>query len=124
MPSQLNLTVGNAYEESSRTVNIEVSALSSGDISGKLQVWLVESSIEKMQFIPDGSRNLKYIHNHVFRATINGAWGDDIQLVKENELTKSYTYKLDESWKPENMAVVAFIYDDNGVIQAAQTKLK
>lgn len=124
IPSQLDLTVENTYEEASKTVNIQVATSSNTDISAKLQIWLVENNIERMQLMPDGSRNPNYIHNHVFRATVNGAWGEDIQLADGDESAISHEYKLEESWKPENMAVVAFVYNDkDGVLQVVSNDI-
>ena len=41
--------------------------------------------------------------------------------VKEGEATnKQYTYTLPENWNAENVSVVAFVYNDNGVEQTVK----
>jgi hypothetical protein len=56
------------------TVQAEVMGID-GTTSGKLQLWLTEDGITAFQMMPDGTRNMEYIHRHVFRAAINGTWG-------------------------------------------------
>jgi hypothetical protein len=41
---------GNTYDAATRTVSINVDMLGHANISGKLQVWLVESNITAYQF--------------------------------------------------------------------------
>ncbi len=46
--------------------------------------------------------------------------GEDV-TVKEGEATnKQYTYTLPENWNAENVSVVAFVYNDNGVEQTVK----
>ena len=83
-------------------------------------MWLIEDGIVALQMMPDGSSNDDYVHNHVFRAAVNGTWGEDV-TVKEGEATnKQYTYTLPENWNAENVSVVAFVYSDNGVEQTVK----
>ncbi len=91
-----------------------------GNTTGKLQVWVVEDSITAIQMMPDGTRNRSYVHNHVLRQAVNGAWGDDITVVEGVENTNYYVMKPDESWQLEHLSVVAFVYNDEGVQQAVK----
>lgn len=91
-----------------------------GTVNGKLQVWIVEDGIKAMQMMPDGSANQEYIHNHVFRAAVNGTWGEEV-TVKEGETTsKDYSYVLPETWNADNISVVAFVYNGKGVENVAK----
>ena len=68
---------------------------------------------------------MDYVHNHVYRASVNGTWGEDISLNSNifQELTHSIAIK--DNWNKENLAVVAFVYNDKeGVVQAAEYKLQ
>lgn len=119
--SQIQLTVNaNLSSDSILSVNVDMIALAA--ISGKLQLWIVEDSIIAMQKLPTGKYDPKYVHNHVFRGAINGTWGEDISLTLGEEKTKCHNdFELNAAWKPENLSVVAFVYNDNdGVLQAAQ----
>ena len=92
-----------------------------GTVSGKLQVWIVEDGIKAMQLMPDGSANQEYIHNHVFRAAVNGTWGEEVTVKEGETTTKQYSYEhLPETWNAENISVVAFVYNDNGVENVAK----
>ena len=95
-----------------------------GTTTGKLQVWLLEDGITAMQMMPDGSANREYVHNHVLRTPVNGTWGEDF-TVKEGETEeKLLTQPLDVSWNPDRLSVVAFVYNDQGVQQAAKGKVE
>ena len=48
-----------------------------------------------------------YQHNHVIRA-YNSTWGDDIEW-NGNVFTANFTFIVDESWKQEDMKVVALV---------------
>lgn len=119
--ANLSVNIANAYDAKTRKLTTKVGAFGvNGTVSGKLQVWIVEDGIKAMQLMPDGSANQEYIHNHVFRAAVNGTWGEDI-TVKEGETTsKDYSYVLPETWNAENISVVAFVYNDSGVENVAK----
>lgn len=106
-------------------VDISVEATGTdGNTDGKLQVWLLEDGITALQMMPDGTANRDYVHNHVLRASVNGTWGEDI-FIKEGETQeKKMTLLLDEVWNTEQLSIVAFVYNDNGVQQATKAKVK
>ena len=85
----------------------------------KIQAWLTEDNIVAPQKMPNGSRNNDYVHQHVLRSVVNGAWGEEI-VYGEDEQNFTWMANLDSTWKPENMHAVIFVYDDNGVEQVIQ----
>jgi hypothetical protein len=113
------------YDAETRDAAIEVQTigLDSALVSGKLQVWLVEDSIDSFQLMPDGSREEHYNHMHVFRASVNDPWGDALSVSHGQVAVKNYELKLDPAWVPEHCSVVTFLYDDSGVHQVAKKKL-
>lgn len=122
--SNLTVNIANAYDAASRTLTTTVGADGlSGTVKGKLQVWIVEDGVTALQKMPDGSTNKKYIHNHVFRAAVNGTWGEDVTVKEGETTTKQYSYKLPEAWNVDNIAVVAFVYNDSGVENVAKKHL-
>lgn len=122
--ANLSVKIDNAYDADKRTLTTTVEADGvNGTVNGKLQVWIVEDGVPALQMMPDGSANKEYIHNHVFRAAVNGTWGEDV-TVKEGETTKKqYSYVLPEAWVADNIAVVAFVYNDGGVENVAKKHL-
>lgn len=122
--ANLSVKIDNAYDVATRTLTTKVGADGvNGTVNGKLQVWIVEDGVKALQMMPDGSANKEYVHNHVFRAAVNGTWGEDV-TVKEGEITtKQYSYKLPEAWNADNIAIVAFVYNDGGVENVAKKHL-
>lgn len=116
----LELDATTSYDEATRTVTINVNAKGVLDVIGKLQLWLTEDNITNIQYMPDGSINTQYVHNHVFRTAVNGQDGEDFSIAWDEEKTVTSTYVLNEDWKAENMSVVAFVYNNSGVQQVVK----
>ena len=113
------------YDVESRKafINVQTIGLDQDRVSGKLQVWFVEDSIDSFQHMPDGSRVEHYNHMHVFRASVNDLWGDDLTVSHGEVAAKDYEITLDPAWVPEHCAIVTFLYDEAGVRQVAKKKL-
>lgn len=95
-----------------------------GRTAGKLQVWIVEDQITALQLMPDGTANADYVHNHVLRAAVNGPWGDEFAISEGEQKSQVMTAIVEEGWKPANLSVVAFVYNDAGVQQAVKAKVR
>jgi hypothetical protein len=113
------------YDTKTREAAIEVQTigLDAALVSGKLQVWLVEDSIDSFQLMPDGSREEHYNHMHVFRTSVNDPWGDEINVNHGQVAVKNYDLKLDPAWVPEHCSIVTFLYNNEGVKQVSKQKL-
>ena len=122
--ANLSVKIANAYDAATRTLTTTVRADGvNGTVNGKLQVWIVEDGVKALQMMPDGSANKEYVHNHVFRAAVNGTWGEDVTVKEGETTTKQYSYVLPEAWNADNIAVVAFVYNDGGVENVAKKHL-
>lgn len=122
--ANLSVKIANAYDAATRTLTTTVGADGvNGTVNGKLQVWIVEDGVKALQMMPDGKSNKEYVHNHVFRAAVNGTWGEDVTVNEGETTTMKYSYKLPEAWNADNIAVVAFVYNDNGVENVAKKHL-
>ncbi|OZT05339.1 Omp28 family outer membrane lipoprotein [Prevotella sp. 885] len=122
--ANLSVKIANAYDAATRTLTTTVGADGvNGTVNGKLQVWIVEDGVPALQMMPDGSANKEYIHNHVFRVAVNGTWGEDVTVKEGETTTKQYQYVLPEAWNADNIAIVAFVYNDGGVENVAKKHL-
>ena len=82
----------------------------------KLQLWITESNINAVQQ-HGGTLNRNYLHNHVYRASVNGLWGEEANIPYSNV----HYIPLRENWDIENLSVVAFVYNDtDGVLQVTE----
>ncbi len=122
--ASLELSIIPFFEEDSRNLSISVEGYGrDGDVDGKLQLWLTEDSLVAFQIMPDGNTNREYVHNHVFRTAVNGAWGTDFST-REGEYTEmEFQYSLPDDWDARHIHVVAFVYTDNGVEQVVEDSL-
>lgn len=121
----VSFVMNTGYDDETRKASVEVQTigLDSVTVSGKLQVWLVEDSIDSFQLMPDGNRIEHYNHMHVFRTSVNDPWGDDLSVSHGQVAVKNYEISMDPSWVPEHCALVTFLYDGNGVQQVSKKKL-
>lgn len=122
----LNMQLENDYAATTRKLTIKTTMESVKGISGvtgKLQVWLVEDGIKSLQVMPTGEYNTNYIHNHVFRAAVNGKWGEEVSMTDDAPAEKTYTYDIPAKWNADNVSVVAFVYNDNGVQQVVKKSI-
>ena len=106
-------------------VKVLVTTDATAVVSGKLQVWVTEDGIVAEQD-DMGQHIADYVHDHVLRDALNGDWGEDISLTGGYGDTRElhYTLQLKPAWNPDNLAIVAFVYNDNEVLQAARATLK
>lgn len=119
--SSLNIELKAMVE--GNNIVITTNLLSAADIKGKLQLWITESDITAMQ-VDNGKLIKDYVHNHVFRGSVNGTWGEDISLEKNRYYELNHTIAVKDNWTRENLAVVAFVYNDaEGVFQTEECKV-
>ena len=116
----------NAIDPTKADIDVKVINTRDGQpVSGRLQVWITEDGIIAPQDYLNGVHYDEYQHNHVLRAAVNGDWGEEVSVSNQNEQHEfHYTTTLKSTWKPENLDVVAFVYNDDEVVQAAKTKLR
>lgn len=104
------------------TYDIDVAFSSGTDYEGKLMVWILEDDIIGLQD-DHGTWIRDYEHNHVFRACVTeNIWGEEVTLKAHNPEYRTYSYNIDPSWNPDNLYVVAFLYNDAGVAQVTESK--
>ncbi len=115
----LNVSLDDDFKLSIRT---EVKGVD-GDTQGKLQLWIVEDNITAFQMMPGNIRNDDYTHRHVFRAAVNGQWGEDVEVQEGYTVSNNHLITLSDEWKVENLSVIAFVYNNSGVLQVTKTKL-
>ncbi len=121
-----------AHDAGANTVSATVKVAVLTDVTGeyKLTTYLLEDHVVDWQYsslaTPPDVPN--YDHRHVFRKTLDGAWGQ-VAIAASADVgdTLTFTYSsvsLDPAWDPANCELVAYVYDasNNEVMQAAQRK--
>jgi hypothetical protein len=108
------------------TPEVKITAVAPVTGSVNLAVYLIEDGIVDWQKdedfdpmdIPD------YVHNHVFRTSFNGLWGEPVGAATgiEKGFTKTVELSkvLAQGWRAENCRIIAFVYrnDTKEIIQA------
>ena len=53
----------------------------------------------------------------------HGDWGEDISLQEGEIVNKNYTLPTSSEWKEDDLSVVAFIYNEQGVQQVTKVNI-
>lgn len=97
------------------------------DIKATLHVWVIESGIVAFQR-DTNSRIPDYVHNNVYRCSVNGIDGQGVDLTAHvyNTVTLRQAVRNTETekWNTANLDIVAFLETSSGVLQAAKTHVR
>ena len=127
-------TVGMAsdveYDEANRNLKVDVTSKALVELPDiySLTVCIMEDSIVGKQLLPTGNDE-NFVHRHVFRKTLNGTWGEDINtaaLAPGDQIKKSYSVTLDEAYNAEQCYIIAYVAntDTKEVLQVIEKKIK
>ena len=120
----VSIEVATNYNPDTHQLDIATQMMAlDGTVTGKLQLWIIEDGIVAFQYMPDNSTDREYVHNHVLRCAANGTWGQDVNITEGNTSTLSSQITLADEWNADNVSVVAFVYNDNGVLQVVRKAL-
>lgn len=118
------------YNQESRDLSVEIKSkfLAEMPDTYSLTVCIMEDSVVGMQQTQQGSIP-DYVHRHVFRKTMNGAWGEDINttaIAPADEIVKTYTMKLDEAYNADQCYVISYVSNSatKEVLQVIEKKIK
>lgn len=119
----LELELQAQLSEDGKNIEVFTTLVTPTAMEGNLQLWVVESGIVAMQ-IDNGVQRPDYVHNNVFRACVNGLWGQPEPLESNVVKYVSNEMPLDEAWNVENLAIVGFYYNSTGVVQVEKCSVK
>lgn len=106
------------FDASSGNVTVECSVTSELEAASGLNVnvWILENGIVAPQKTSNGV-NRNYVHNHVARTSLTGAWGTAMAewIPVESDGNVNYEYEgvftgsFDSTWVPENCEILVFV---------------
>ncbi len=130
--AMIDMTPTVEYNDANRTlkVNIASKALVELPDTYSLVVCIMEDSIigKQKAMVPGGIIN-DYMHRHVFRTTMNGAWGKEINteaIAPEDVITKEYTTTLNEAYNADQCYIIAYVANSETkeILQVVEKKIK
>ena len=127
-------TVGMAsnvqYDAATRNLTVDITSKALAELSDiySLTVCIMEDSIVGKQLLPTGDDE-NYMHRHVFRKTLNGTWGEELNtsaIAPEEQIKKSYSVTLDEAYNADQCYIIAYVAnsDTKEVLQVIEKKIK
>lgn len=122
LKSPLQISLEAQLSDDRKNINVFTTLASANDLTGSLQLWVVENGIIGYQIY--GSDRLQdYEHNNVFRACVNGIWGQETKLKEDEVKYLSNTVALQEDWNLDNLRIIGFYYNNSGVIQVERCEI-
>lgn len=134
IPAVADLNIEVEYSQND-LVTIKISGRRTADYNlvgekACLSVMLTEDGLQSIQASDNGYIE-DFYNNHVLRTCLSDVWGDAIEWDGDKFL-KTYTFRLNNKWKRENMHVIAFLanpfsghnYDELHVINCNDFDLK
>lgn len=110
-----SLTIKNFYASTDTIVRtrIEINWLNTSSENYNLQVHLLESNVIDWQL--DGPTDVPdYNHKHILRKVVNGTYGKALKdATIGSKETIEYITTFKNAWKPENIEVVAFVFNSD-----------
>ncbi|MDR1632801.1 MAG: Omp28 family outer membrane lipoprotein [Dysgonamonadaceae bacterium] len=125
--SSLSMDLSLDYDTETRELIITSEMKGLKNISdAKLLFWIIENNVIDWQRISETEINYEYQHNHVFRAPVNGTWGEDFSIQYDEVKQLRHTYILKENWDKENISIIVFIYNirSNEVFDVEEIQLE
>lgn len=124
IPTTLIIDLKAELDDAGENIKVTTNLTAGENISGNLQLWVVEDGIVARQ-LDHGTMKTDYVHDHVFRGTVNGLWGEPINIAALSAPEKrEYTVAVKNIWNPDNLTIVGFIYNDGGVVNAAKVNVE
>lgn len=128
--SNMELSLDAELSGDGKTINIKSDLFADRAVTGNFQLWVVEDGLVAQQRIPTG-RIPNYVHNNVYRASVNGLWGEPVDLKANQSWTfeNSIAMHIDQeeeidNWNPDNLYIVGFVYNSSEVLVVEKTKVK
>lgn len=122
-PTSLELSIEAQVSSDKKNIEVFTTMVSPDYQDGNLLLWVVENDIVAFQIY--GSDRLQdYVHNNVFRACVNGLWGENIPVDKNVVKYASNTVEINPDWNLDNVYIVGYYYDSNGVVEADKCSVK
>lgn len=116
----MQIIVSDSLSADSTMLTIHTEIMPQADAEGMLQLWITESHITAPQ-LQAGTLVPIYTHNHVYRASVNGLWGEEVSLTHGTTHKTIHSIALSDNWDISNLSIVAFVYNDpDGVLQVTE----
>lgn len=128
--AQVDMILDIDFNNNSRELDVTVKSKFFTELPDtyNLVVCIVEDNIKGKQVTIQGN-NPDYMHRYVFRETINGTWGEEINdgfIDIYDEFVKSYRTTLSNVYNADQCYIVAYIANNETkeILQVAQKKIK
>jgi hypothetical protein len=126
--TSLEITIKPSISGNNIGGNVDLYFFEDFGTNAKIQIYVMEDNITSPQVTPEGD-DLEYVHMHVLRGALNGDWGQDLPSAsysaEDRESISIPSYTMGDDWNPDELYIVAYVYDANTleVLQVNKKKL-
>lgn len=99
-PPYVDVNMTTTYDEQTKVVTVDV-YVTTYEIppyeNNRLNLFLKQNNIKSLPYYPQQGAGSNYIHNYVFRGSLTGVWGEEIELKEGETVKRTYTYTLPDA---------------------------
>ena len=123
---RLKLVINHTYTSGNLSVTVKAKALSEIDPL-RICVFITEDGLISPQETPSGTVE-DYVHNHVFRMSLNGTWGTETfteRATVDQEESITVQGAINPDWNSSNLNIICFAYNTESgeIIQVEEKSL-
>jgi len=125
-PQQTDIETDASLSADGKTLSIHTRITSRQNVKAdsRLQLWIVEDDVTGPQLTESGRPDPTYVHNHVFRAAVNGLDGQPAVPAPKDPVELTHTISVEPKWNPANLSVVTILSSaSEGVIGVSRTSI-
>jgi hypothetical protein len=128
-PAQFSIAQTVTYTDADSTVTVKVTVTALAEMLDDLMISIIltENGIVSPQLMPDDTRNVNYVHNHLLRTMYTPALGELLQPspIQEGQVfTKTFSGKIRKTaWVAGNCDILTYVYNATNyeILQAEVT---
>lgn len=126
-PPYVGVDLTTVFDEASRQLTATVFVTTyeqPAHAANRLNVFITQNGVPAGREYAQSGAPANYVHNHIFRGALTGAWGEDIELKAGETVTRTFTYTVPEAIvstfsnpeHPENSHALPVVLDDMRVV--------
>ena len=115
-PTHCGVAVESSYDATTGKVEVTARLSSAKSMNYRMAAYVVEDKVKGEQTLSTGQVQQDYTHRHMVRKMLSSTvLGDGLGQVKDgSEVTRTYTFDVDDAWNVANLSVAVLAIDADG----------
>lgn len=122
--ADIDIDIDATFDDIKNNISVTGRLLSNKNTTATFHAWIIEDNIKAPQLMPNMNLNTDFVHNYVYRASVNDIEGENVTLMPEiySYINKS-SIICNNKWNKNNIYLIAFVYNESGVLQVKKVPI-